>query len=208
MRKTIEAPRKTMTQYYKMPGFSLASANASTKVLLTLFLVATLAGLAVALLQYTDRAGVSAEGAVAWVRGNEADVAAREIAAPKSYRELLSITHEHALALPMLLFILLHLVALTSISERAKVALYAAGFGSLAGALAGPWLVAYAGAGWSALLRASGALLAGTIALSAGLCLFETWLARPLRAWRRTPEPPAPDPLVRRPARPDDAPGG
>ncbi len=187
-----------MTQYYKMPGFSLSNANASTKVLLTAFLLVVLAGLAVALLQYSDRAGLSARGAEEWVRGNEDDPRPAEIKSPKGYRELLSITHEHAFALPMLLFVLLHLVALTSIGEPAKIAVYLLGFGSLVATMGAPWLVAYRGPAWTALLRGGGVALTGTIGLAALLCLFEIWLARPLRRLRRRPDPPAPDPLVRR----------
>jgi hypothetical protein len=187
-----------VTQYYKMPGFSLANANASTKVLLTLFLLVVMGGLGVALLQYFDRAGLGARGAVEWIRGNEEDLRAPEIKAPKSYRELLQITHDHAFALPMLLFVLLHLVALTSIGEAAKIALYLVAFVSLAGSLAGPWLIAYRGPAWQAALRACGAGLTGTIGLAALVCLFETWLARPLRRLRGRPEPRAPDPLTKR----------
>ena len=188
-----------MTQYYKMPGFSLAYANASTKTLLTAFLLAVLGGLAVALLQYLDRAGGgSHEGAVAWVRGNDDDARAREIIPPKSYRELLSITHEHAFSLPMLLFVLLHLVALCTIGERAKIALYLLAFGALGATMAAPWLVAYRGPEWAPLLRIGGSGLALSIAASALICLFETWLVRPLRRILRREDPPAPDPLVRR----------
>ncbi len=189
-----------MTQYYKMPGFSLSNANASTKVLLTLFLVVVVGGLSVALLQYAERAGFGRKATLEWVRGNDDDPAAREIRTAKSYRELLSITHEHAFALPMLLFVLLHLVALCTIGEKAKIAIYVTGFLSLVGSLAAPWLIAYAGPGFSVLLRVSGVGLTGTIATSALLCLYETWLAGPIRRWRGEPDPKPPDPLVRRAA--------
>lgn len=187
-----------MSQYYRMPGFSLSSSNASTKVLLTAFLLVVLGGLAVALLQYADRAGIGARETAEWVLGNEGDLAAREIKSAKSYRELLSITHEHAFALPMLLFVLLHLVALTSIGEASKIAIYLAGFGSLVATMAGPWLVAYRGPEWTGIVRWGGVALAATIAGSSLICLFELWLARPLRRLRGAPEPPPPDPLARR----------
>jgi len=187
-----------MTQYYKMPGFSLSNANRSTKVLLTLFLLTVLGGLAIALMQYLDRAGFGDVPAREWILGNEGDLQATEIKPPKSYRELLALTHDHVFALPMLLFILLHLVALCTIGERWKIAIYLAGFLSLLGSLSGPWLIAYRGAEWSSLMRWSGTVMASVIGGSALLCLYETWLARPLRHRRHRPEPPAPHPLLPR----------
>ncbi len=184
-----------MTQYYKMPGFTLAGANLSTKVLLTLFLVAVALGLVVALLQYGDRAGLSGTGAVEWIRGNEGDLDAAELKAPKSRRELLALTHDHAFALPMLLFVLLHLVALTSVPEGAKIAIYVFGFASLGTALASPWLVAYVGEGWQRALRASGFGLAATIAAATLLPLHEMWLARRMRRLLGRGEPRPVDPL-------------
>lgn len=187
-----------MTQYYKMPGFSLSNANASTKVLLSLFLISVVAGLAVSMLQYLDRAGVGAEAAEQWIKGNEGDFEAERIIPEKSYSELVAITHEHAFSLPMLLFVLLHLVALCTISQRAKIVVYLAGFLSLWGSLGGPWLVAYAGTGWTWVMMASGTTMALVILFSSVLCLWETWLARPFRRRTSKPEPPAPDPLVRK----------
>jgi hypothetical protein len=43
--------------------------------------------------------------------------------------------------------------------------------------------------------------LGAVIAIPSALGLFEMRLARRLRRLRRRPEPPAPDPLVRRPPR-------
>lgn len=184
-----------MTQYYKMPGFSLARANPSTKVLLTLFLLCTAGGLAVAMLQYSDRAGLSRKAAMEWIHGNEEDLEATEFKSPKSYRELLAITHDHAFSLPILLFVLLHLVALCTIGEGWKIAFYLAGFLSLIGSLAGPWLIAYQGEGWTILMIVSGSVMCLVIGSSTALALWETWGLAPYRRWRGRPEVRPPDPL-------------
>ena len=83
-----------MTQFYKMPGFTLANANFSTKVLLSLFQISIGLGVWVAVLQSLDRVGGSNDSAVEWVLGNELDFEATEIKVEKSYREMLAITHE------------------------------------------------------------------------------------------------------------------
>jgi hypothetical protein len=152
-------------------------------------------GLLVAILQYADRAGFSGRGAVEWIGGNEGDLGANEIKPEKTYRELLALTHDHAFALPMLLFVLLHLVALTSIGERAKITVYVSGFLSLVLSLAGPWLIAYAGEGFEVSMRAAGLVLTATIGVSASVCLYELWFARLFRRRSGAAEPTAPDPL-------------
>ena len=135
-----------MTAYYKMPGFTLARANLSTKVLVSLFIITVAVGLGVALLQYTSRAGSTGQEAVEWIQGNEGDLDATELKVEKSYRELLSLTHDHVFSLPVLVFVVLHLVGLCAIREAWKITLYLMTFLSVFGSLAGPWLI-YAG-GW------------------------------------------------------------
>lgn len=184
-----------MTAYYKMPGFTIARSNLSTKVLITAFLVTVLLGLWVALMQYWDRAGTSGKDAEEWVLGNEGDFEATEIKPEKSFRELLSITHEHAFSLPILLFVLLHLVGLCTISERLKVTLYLAGFLSLMGSLAGPWLIYGVDPSWNVLMRVCGIVMTVVLALSAAICLYEMWLAVPIRRRLGRPTPPPPEPM-------------
>jgi hypothetical protein len=185
-----------MTQYYKVPGFTLANANLSTKVLVTLFLATVLGGTGIALLQYHERAGGFGERAAReWVLGNDEDPRAARIMPEKTFGELVAITHEHAFAVPILVFVVLHLVGLTSIREEVKIALYVLGFAAAATTLAAPWLVHYRGPAWTVLLRLSGLTLTLVLTSSTCLCLHELWLARPLRRWRQRPEPPAPNPM-------------
>lgn len=166
-----------MTAFYKVRGFRLGNASISTKVLLTGYLFLVLAGLAVALVFYAERAGLDRQGTIEWIHGNEGDLQATEFKSEKSYGELLAITHQHAFSLPMLLFLLLHLVQLCAPGERFKVAFYLFGFASLVGCFAGPWMLYAQGAGWSWLTRVSGVGLSVTLVVAAGLCLFELWLA-------------------------------
>lgn len=187
-----------MTHYYKAPQFSLATSSLSTKILITLYLVFNLFALWVSILQYADRAGMSHEDSTEWLLGNEGDLEAREFKAEKSDRELLSITHDHAFTLPMLFFLLLHMVALCTISERWKIVLYVLSFLALGGSFAGMWLVARVGPGWSWLLRASGVGMTLSIAVSSLLCLWQTWGVGWWQARRGGPPPPAPNPMFPR----------
>ncbi len=174
-----------MTAYYRMPGFSLAHSNLSTKLLITFFLACALGALSVALLQYADRAGLSRQEAEEWLLGNEGDSGALEIKMKRSYRELLAITHEHAFTVPLVVFVLMHFVGLCSLPERWKIALYSTAFLSVAASFAGIWLVAYAGGAWTLLVRGAGIVMALSIALGCAIPLREMWWVgrrRPARA--------------------------
>ena len=195
----------SVTQFYKVPGFSLANANASTKVLVTLFLCTVLLGLAMALLQYYERAGgFGSDAAKTYVEGNEMDLEAQKesgrLIPEKTFGELVAITHEHAFSVPILVFVVLHLVGLTSISERAKVSLYVLGFLSAIATFAGPWLIHSTSPAFSLMMIASGATMTAVLTWSSFLCLYELWLVKPLS--RRPPNPMFPK--LREQEQPDD----
>ncbi len=184
-----------MTRYYRRARFSLAHAKLHTKVLVTLFLLSVLGGLGIAWLQVRARVGTDVRSQREWILGNEDDPAPREFKEPKSDRELLAITHDHAFSVPMLLFVVLHLVALTPLPDPAKIALYTLGFGSCAAALAAPWLIAYHSPAWIGLLRASGIGIFAALALSCAVCLFDLWLLAPYCRLRGRAHPGPADPL-------------
>ncbi len=185
-----------MTAYYKMPGFTLARANLSTKLLITFYLVTVLVGLWVAFLQYENRAGTSAQDAAEWILGNEDDLEATEFKSAKNTRELLSLTHEHIFSLPMMLFLLLHLLALCSVlGERSKIFLYSAGFASMATSLGSPWLIAKGSAGYQLLMRSSGVVMFAVMVCASGVCLWELWITRWIWRRRSQGEPAPPEPM-------------
>ncbi|MBI5367388.1 MAG: hypothetical protein HZA54_10155 [Planctomycetes bacterium] len=162
-----------MTQYYRMPSFSLRAASLSTKVLLTCFLLSTLAGYVVALLYFHDRTGLQIEGIQRYYQGDE-----EKMVFAKTRTELIASTHPHAFSMPMLLFILCHLAALCRISERLKCGLYLTCFGSAACVLAGPWLTTYYSAANAWFLAASGWVLTISFLAVTLLPLVEMWLPR------------------------------
>ena len=185
-----------MTQFYKQSGFTLARANPSTRVLLTLFLFTVLAGCVVALLQYSGRAGgLSNEAAKQWVQGNEQDVQAEEFYPEKSPREILAIVHDHIFTLAILLFVVLHLVELTPWTEGPKITLSILGYGSLALSLLSPWWLHWQWAVAPFTLRAGGIGLLLVLAAGSLACLDELWWAPRRRRKAGKKEPAAPAPL-------------
>ena len=185
-----------MTRFYKQPGFTLARANSSTRMLLTLFLCTVLAGCIVALLQYSSKAGgFSGDAAQSWIEGNEQDLEAEELFPKKSPREILAIVHDHIFSLALLLFVVLHLVELTPWTETPKISLSVAGYGSLAISLLGPWAIHWQWPVAPLMVRFGGAGLLLVLSMGSLACLDELWWASKRRRKAGTEEPAAPDPL-------------
>lgn len=191
-----------MSRPFKEKGFTLARADLSTRVLVTAFLLCVLAGVWVAVLQYSGRSGgLGVEAGREWVLGNETDEDATVFRVAKGRTELLAFTHDHIFSLSMVLFVVLHLVQLTPLAQRTKIALIIVSFGGLAGTLGFPWLVRSGGEGsvWrvGAMIGSGTALLLG-LAIGSAVVLLEMWVWPRWRRRRGRAEPPAADPMFPR----------
>jgi len=189
-----------VTRFYKQANFTLARANPSTRVLLTLFLLTVLLGCFVALLQYSGRSGgFTAVDARQWVQGNEEQLDAEVLIPSKSSVEMLAIIHDHIFSLAVLLFVVLHLVELTPWSEGPKITLSLLGYGSLLLTLFAPWWLQHETPGSDSMTPLSmmlgGSLLLLSLSLGSIACLDELWWAPIRRKGRKQPEPAAPSPL-------------
>jgi len=150
----------------------------------------------VATLQYSSSAGgFTPENAREWVLGNENDLDAEEMMSEKTPRELLAFIHDHIFSLAMLLFVILHLFELTPWSTSIKVTLAFTGYGSLAGLLFSPLMIASGStlALFSQIL--GGSLLLLTLSLGSLACLDELWWAPLRRRGKGEADPPPQAPL-------------
>ena len=185
-----------MTRFYKQAGFTLARANPSTRVLISLFLISVLAGCFDAILQYSQRAGgFSDHNAREWIVGNETDIDAEELIPAKSSRELLSLVHDHIFSLAILLFVVLHLVELTPWNDGPKIVLSLLGYGSLVFMLASPWWIRDGGTVAPLLMRVAGSGMILVLTCGSLACLDELWWAPRRRRRLGKSEPEAPSPL-------------
>lgn len=178
-----------MTQYYSYRKFSLPDAPRHVKVLLTTFSVVILVALSVGLINYWDKTGMTVAGVTAWYRGNEGQpVGGGAMIFEKTFREMIDATHPHLFGQGVLLFILSHIVALTALSERKKIALYVFSFAAMLLDAAVPWLIRYVSPGLAPLQLVSiGAL---TLAFAAQIVVpaREMWFTA-----AAAPEPAADD---------------
>ncbi len=164
------------------------------KALLTLYIVSVALGVWVASLKYTDRAEWSAAGAGRYVRGATADggvpspdafgdplagTAEGESATPPlSRRQIVDIVHPHLFTVPIILFILGHLLHLTRLPDPLKLAVNAAAFLSFFATFLAPLLVEdRAALGW--LLYGAGTVLLASFAALCLVPLWEMWIGQP-----------------------------
>jgi hypothetical protein len=179
-------------RYTVLRRLHLSRLQLPTRILLTCFVLSIDAALVVGSIKYVHRAEFSPAGAQRYWRG---DGAAREglpplltgeediedgagarsaDAPPKSARFLVDTAHPHLFSVPIVLFILLHLLVLTRLPDAAKVALDLHAFVSFAATFGLPFWIAAEGRGATLFVTAGANLLLNFAAVSA-ILLFETW---------------------------------
>lgn len=164
------------------------------KALLTLYIASVAIAVWVGTLKYSERGTFSPAGAGIYVRGADAgggtpatDTFGDPFAGTPegtarqeglSRRQLVDIVHPHLFTVPIVLFILGHLLHLTRLPDRWKLAVNVAAFVSFFATFVSPLVVAdRATLGW--LLFSGGC---GLLASLAALCLvplWEMWFGRP-----------------------------
>ena len=108
-------------------------------------------------LNYYERTGFSPQKTVRYYCGDEEEDLNRPVseeenrarleeglAFPKSYRELLEVTHTHIFSIPIVVFILSRILAMTHSREGLKITIYGVSFMGIILNLASPWLIRYA----------------------------------------------------------------
>jgi len=169
-----------------MRTFSYRTAPTSLKLTITGLLLLAVVGLGVAALQVYVRTGMTPTGALMHYRGNEAT-----LQYPKSFAEMVGITHAHGFTMPMLAFVLSAAFLATGAREWLKRVVVVALFTGMVLELGVPWLVRY-GPAWTVhLFPLSGVLLFGGLFASVGLPIYEMWLssAKPVITVARRPHP-------------------
>lgn len=165
------------------------------KVLLTLYVLSVAAGIWVASLKYSDRAEWTPDGAGRYVAGEPnagADPAGEDpfgdpfggtpegrfVQERMSRRQLVDIAHPHLFTVPLVLFVLGHLLHLTRLPDALKLTINVAAFVSFGVTFGAPFAVddpsilgpLLYGAGWTMLV---------SFALLCLVLLWETWWGRP-----------------------------
>lgn len=155
---------------FKGRGHTLGRLEPSAKVLYTAFLLFLLLGLGSAALLHGDGLGTDPATAAAWWRGDEA-----QMTYPKSYRQLLELTHFHLFTEPVVWLVVSHLYGLGSPRGWGRVAPPLLTLLAMLGQITLPWLVVYVGAGFAALLLPTHLLMGGGLGFMALVSLRDLW---------------------------------
>lgn len=121
-------------------GFRLREASLETRLAYTGFLILTALGLLTNLGFQVARIGLTLERIAIYYRGGELKEA---MAFPKTFGQLLELTHFHTFTMAIIFLVLAHLLIATSIKPATKYTLIALAFASPLADLAGPWLIRY-----------------------------------------------------------------
>jgi hypothetical protein len=167
--------------YYAYRGFSLRKAALHTRVLITSFIITTAAAVALGVVMYRVRTGLTPGGAREWYRGDAAAGALEEAA--KTPQELLDATHPHLFGQAFLFFVLCHLFALTPVKHGYKVALFTAAYLAVLLDAASPWLIRFVHPGFGWLQVVGNGLTVTTFLILVMVPLREMWWS----AGRREP---------------------
>jgi hypothetical protein len=157
-------------QVFSRRGFQLRTASLETRLAYTCFLVLCLLGIATLIALSFGRAGASASAIAIYYRGDDT-----EMSFPKTFWQLVEVSHFHLFTIPVVVLILSHLLYATPAPQRWRVWLTLATFTGALLDIVGPWSVRYVAAGCAYLLMTGWALLAlGSLAII-GITLVAMW---------------------------------
>jgi hypothetical protein len=133
---------------FALSGYRLRAAPREIRLVYTGFLGFVLVGLVTIGLFQAVQIGVRLSAVAAYYHGGETETA---ITFPKTFIQLLEVTHFHAFVMGVVFLILGHLTLATGLSSCWKGGLLLSAFAGSLGDLAGGWLIRYVWTGFAAL---------------------------------------------------------
>ena len=97
---------------------------------------------------------------------------------PKSYREILEITHVHAFTIPLVIFVMSRILSMTKIREGIKIAIYSLAFAGTIMNLTGPYLVRFKSEVFTISLIASYLIIGLGFIAFMSLPIYEMWFKK------------------------------
>lgn len=133
-------------------SFTLRQAPRPLRLIYAAFLLLVAVGIATELGFQVERIGLTPARVSAYYRGGEVGAV---MTFPKTFGQLLEVTHAHAFMMAVIFLILAHLFAATSASSTLRAIVLGLTFAGMMGNLAAPWLTRYGAASGAWLLLSS-----------------------------------------------------
>ncbi|TLD41446.1 MAG: hypothetical protein JETT_2293 [Candidatus Jettenia ecosi] len=163
----------------------------SNKIFFTFFLFIIAIAVGIGFLNYYERTGFSPVKTIRYYCGDEEeefDMSAsmeenqskmeEGLFFAKSYRELLEVTHTHIFSIPIVVFILSRIMAMTHTREGLKITIYSVSFLGILLNLVAPWLIRYVCHHFVITFIISNVLLTLSFGAYIFIPLCEMWLKR------------------------------
>lgn len=157
-------------------GFQLRTASVEIRVAYTGFLLLMLPAVASLVALSFGRVGVAPDAIAAYYRGGDG-----EMSFPRTFWQLLEVSHFHLFSVPVVILILSHLLFAAVESPGLRVSLTCITFTGAVLEIGGPWAIRYLSGGFAY------ALLAGWILLGGGATVIV--LVSLVAMWRRARDP-------------------
>lgn len=178
-----------MPPYFATPYFHLSKLPISTKVALTCFcLMLTTAVLFVSLVIYAERTDWQVKKTQINFLGSEKFYGpnfqldkippGEKIVATKSDREIYDIIHPHSFLMPVIFFVLCHLLEMTIIPATVRIITYIIMFMSMVITIFAPWLVTK-NKDFAVLLVPSVAVITVSFLFINVITILNTWFIKP-----------------------------
>jgi hypothetical protein len=164
-----------------VPGYRLAKARGSTKVLISLGLLGLLFGLMSAALLTITKTGLSPSSVQEYYLGTasgENELGALTGSTARPLAELAEVTHLHLMGGSMLLFFLCHLLSLCEVPDSLRTILYLISFGTFLSTFGLPWLIVYAHPLFSYAFGPSILSFLASLVVVSGIPLKEMWVTQ------------------------------
>ncbi len=134
----------------------LSKSPTSNKLSVTFFLIMMAAAFFISCSNFYERTGFTPKNTVRHYCGNEEEESNDEsnyeyneelmqegFYFPKTYREILEITHVHAFTMPLIIFVMSRILSMTLIRNWIKITIYSTAFVAIIMNLSGLWLVRF-----------------------------------------------------------------
>ena len=166
---------------FSQPVYRLTAASPNLRLVLGLYLVFVLFGLAINMVMTYRETGFSLEGIETYYRGS-AKADGETIVYPKSASELIFNTHFHLFMMPLVFLVLCHIFYMTATPEWLKRGLTWTVFLAALGEIGAPWLVRFVSAKFAILMALSGSFMGMGMLVLIAVPLYELWFLPPAPA--------------------------